>query len=287
MEVNHKLIFWDVQAGTADVGAAARAQIAKATLALQEHPDVVFSSSAGGYDDSESPEIALLVPVDFSPLALQPAIERAVLAEGLTTKITLKSDVRFFSFEESEMTALADASVEDVARARESVDELVNLQRVEKDETAKPKELVDQLIEHFTALKTLSKEEVSAQSITDAKDFPSSVLLDQLSVSVDKYNRMKKARGSDIESEIKNLQDALSKLSTEKKTNAAVLVMVTSGLVTIGKAMWNAYSAVGKAGGVTPMISGLINSVGGVGVVSATASAIVAVISILWAILKK
>ena len=287
MEVNHKLIFWDVQAGTADVGAAARAQIAKATLALQEHPDVVFSSSAGGYDDSESPEIALLVPVDFSPLALQPAIERAVLAEGLTTKITLKSDVRFFSFEEPEMTALADASVEDVARARESVDELVNLQRVEKDETAKPKELVDQLIEHFTALKTLSKEEVSAQSITDAKDFPSSVLLDQLSVSVDKYNRMKKARGSDIESEIKNLQDALSKLSTEKKTNAAVLVMVTSGLVTIGKAMWNAYSAVGKAGGVTPMISGLINSVGGVGVVSATASAIVAVISILWAILKK
>jgi hypothetical protein len=54
---------------------------------------VIFASSAGGYDDIETLETALLVPIDHKRLRLQPAVERAIVAEDLTSKIYLKSDI--------------------------------------------------------------------------------------------------------------------------------------------------------------------------------------------------
>jgi hypothetical protein len=289
MPDNYVQVFWDVQAGTGNVGAAVRASVAKAALTLLEHPDVIFASSAGGYDDTEALEVALLLPADYSPLALQPTVEKALLAEGLPAKVSLQSDVRYYDFGTSEIEAIERAAyVEDAESLRADIEHLVDLPPVESPAVADPKSIIDQLIDYLSTVKLdQSADFATADAVSNAAaTFPPEALLDEVSISQDKYDRMKKARGGAIETEIKNLQDGLSKLSTENKTNVAVTIMIASGLVTVGKAMWTAYKAVKTAGGLGPMITGLIGSIGGVAKLAALALLIAAVITFLWALLK-
>lgn len=292
MPSNYKLSFWDISVGGGDVGAPTRAQVAKAALTLQDHPDVIFSSSAGGYGDEESLEIAILLPVEYSPISLQPVVERAVINEGLTTRIHLKSDVRWYDFDEAHLASIGQATfVPDVDRdaVRSQIDTLVDLPRVAPSPgaAARPKELVQQIVD-FLNTKTLNATDAAtaAHIATLVSDFPPEALLEEVSVSADKYERMKKARGGDIEAEVKNLQDSLTSLSKETSTNAAVLLMIASGLITVGKAMWTAYTAIQAAGGLVPMITGLIASVGGIAEVVAIAVVVAILIGILWALLK-
>ena len=296
MSSGHKLTFWDIHAQPGDVGATVRAQVAKAALTLQDHPDVLFASSAGGYDHSESPEIALLVPIDYNPIALQPTLERAISSEGLATRVSLKSDVRYYDFEDHEIASIDRATyISDPEVVRANIDDLVQLPRLETD-TPDSKELVQQLIDYLNVVQLRADATeatqagggaaVSAAAVVNAQDFPSDILLEELSLSAEKYQRMKNARGDAIEAEITNLQDSLKKLSGEKNTNSAVLLMVASGLITVGKAMYAAYGAVSAAGGVAPLISSLIASVGGIASVAAIAVVVVLVIGVLWALLK-
>jgi hypothetical protein len=291
MPINYKLTFWDIQAGTGDVGAAVRAQIAKAALTLQEHPDVLLASSAGGYEDKETPEIALLVPVDNSSIVLQPSIEKAILAEGLRAKVSLKSNVAYYELAERHLAAVERATyIADLDTAREEVATLVDLPRSEPTSGYTTKAFAQQVTEQVTALLQASAADTpEAEIATLATSFPSDSILDEISVTADMYAKMKKARDDDIKDLVKQINDTLADVRADGvtgNTNQAVTDMILGEVVTIGKDMWNKYGGLKSAGSLSTMISGLIASIGGVEVVAAIAAVVAVAIGILWVIFK-
>jgi hypothetical protein len=291
MPINYKLTFWDIQAGTGDVGAAVRAQIAKAALTLQEHPDVLLASSAGGYDDRETPEIALLVPVDNSSIVLQPSIEKAILAEGLRAKVSLKSNVAYYELADRHLAAVERATyITDLDTAREEVATLVDLPRSEPTSVYTTQAFAQQVTEQVTALLQASAADTpEAEIATLATSFPSDSILDEISVTADMYAKMKKARDDDIKDLVEQITGSLADVKVDGKngnTNQAVADMILGEVVTIGKDMWNKYGGLKSAGSLSTMISGLIASIGGVEVVAAIAAVVAAAIGILWLIFK-
>jgi hypothetical protein len=257
MSPNYKLVFWDVQAGNGDIGAPVRAQAAKAALALRKHPDVTFASSAGGYNDLEALEIALLVPVDYDPLTIQPVVESAMQNEGSTSKVSLKSDFRLYSHSGSQLAALKQATeIEDVETVRSQINHLVNLPKIEPaaDNTLLTQQFINSLSAGCSA--------DNASHLTP--NLP--VFAEEISISSRKYQIIANfdLAGPDVEGEVKALQDGIKELANAQSTNAAVHDMISSDIMTVGKDMWTAYSALQTAGDVTTMLSGLIASIGGV-----------------------
>jgi hypothetical protein len=289
MPVNYKLTFWDVQAGTSDVGAPVRAQVAKATLALQDHPDVLFASSAGGYDDTETLEIALLVAADYELLKLQPYIERNIRAEGLTSKVYPKSHVRFYNLGSATLEIIKKATyITDVDTVRTQLDSLVDLPRVAPTPAANRKTYAELVAAYLSAAqaKANAADTQDAEGPILAADFSTSDLLEEISVTEDKCKRMKAARDDDIETEVQEINAGLQELASITDTNTAVFEMIKSEIISVGKKMWNAYGGVGKAGGLSALLSGIISSIGGAPEVAISASVAAAVLTILWVLFK-
>lgn len=94
-----------------------------------------------------------------------------------------------------------------------------------------------------------------------------------------------------IKNHITGLQRGIGDLSKETKTNAAVIIIVTSGFVTVGKSMWSAYTAIAPIVASSTSVSGFVGAVitaaGGMTVVGAATAAIAIAAGILWALLKK
>jgi hypothetical protein len=292
MSYNYKLTFWDIQAGTGDVGAAVRAQIAKAALTLQEHPAVTFASSAGGYDDKETPEIALLVPVDHDTIELQRFVLKAVLAEGLAAnlKVSLKSNIAYYDLEDRHLAAIERATyIADLNAARAEIDTLVDLPRSQPTSVYDPKAFLQPLIDKLTnMLQASSVDNASfyeAEATTLVTKFPAEEIIEEISVSADMYAKMKKAQGDDIKNLVEDINKTLKEIKADgenNNTNQAVFDMIQGEVVTIGKEMWEKYAGLKSAGSLGAMISGLIASVGGVQVVAAIAAAITLVFFLFW-----
>lgn len=274
----YKQSFWTIDVGTTgDIGAIKRAQIAKAAFALQDHPDILLSTFAGGRDDAEAPEISLVVPADADVAALQPIVERAVAAENLPVKVFLQNEVRNYDLDDVALEYFAEfTAVDNKQEALRSLEHIVSLPIIpHAADDVNPAEIFENLVPTPPRL------------AARPKDIPSKQIADCISVSSRKYEQLKNATGDKIKDEIQGLNNALNTLQKETKTNAAVALMVGSGLITVGKLMWSAYGAYVAAGSVSAMISGMIAAVGGIAIFSGIVAGIAAVFGLLWIILKE
>ena len=98
---------------------------------------------------------------------------------------------------------------------------------------------------------------------------------------------MKAAKRGEIEDEIRSLLAAFEYLSTESKTNAAVVMMIANGLLTVGKGMWEAYHIVPWGGSVTMWLGEVISLAGGVNVIVPVVVGVLAVLALLFILLKE
>lgn len=235
--------------------------MAKAALALRDHQDVVFATSAGGYTSDERPEIALVVAIDCDAATLLPAIESALAAEGLSVKAHLQCDVRYYEFGSTELLNIAEATkVADLQGARDMLDELAALP-LQPISTERPD--IAGVLRSITG--------ATAES---AADVPPSQISEGFSVTKARFDRLKIARGDAVKEELTGLTNTFSSLQKEHNTNAATTTMVASGLVTIGGAMLKLYTAVQYAGSITALVSSLLAAVGGIAGVGAIITAI-------------
>ena len=81
-------------------------------------------------------------------------------------------------------------------------------------------------------------------------------------------------------------QSARNPMSTTK-TNAAVLIMVASGLVAVGTKIVSAYGPITAAGSLSAAISAAITAIGGVAVLAGYATAIAVILLALFLFLKE
>ncbi|PBK60867.1 hypothetical protein ARMSODRAFT_680279 [Armillaria solidipes] len=266
----YKQSFWIVDAGTGDIGAAKRAQIAKAALALNGHDDIILSTSAGGYTTTERPEIALVVPVDYNPTTLHVAVEQALATEQLSVKAYLQGDVRYYDLGQTELVNIAAVTkIVDLAAARNAIDEVARI----------PLQPVCR--EHIDVAVTL-KSFISGASNVSPNQFA-----EGFSITAAKYQQLKAARSDTINTEIDGLSKSFDALSKETKTNAATAIMVASGLVTLGKTMYTLYTAVQSAGSVAALVSTLLAAVGGIAGVAAIVAIIAVTFGLAWIHLKE
>jgi hypothetical protein len=98
---------------------------------------------------------------------------------------------------------------------------------------------------------------------------------------------MRGARGGQVESEVDGLKNTLVELSSTTKTNAAVLIMVASGLVAVGTKMVSAYGAITAARSLSAAISAAITAISGVAVLAGYAAAIAVILLALFLFLKE
>lgn len=73
---------------------------------------------------------------------------------------------------------------------------------------------------------------------------------------------MKAATDSEIENEIRSLLATFEALSSESNTNAVIVTMIASGILTIGRVMAEAYSTVPWGGSVSLWLGELISAAG-------------------------
>ncbi|THH28221.1 hypothetical protein EUX98_g5969 [Antrodiella citrinella] len=273
----YKQSFWTIDAGTGDIGAAKRAQIAKAALSLNTNPNIVISTSSGGYTSAELPEIALVTAEERDPAPLRELVEKALAAEQLNVTATLQHDVRYYSFDQEELTNIAVAtSVPDLEAAYLAIDRVTAFP-LEATPGAPPS-LAD-VLKSFT---TPTDDGLGAT----LKAVPPAQLSQGFSIDTKRYNRLKAARGDLIKQEIDALSKSFETLSKETNSNSAVVTMIASGLMTIGSAMWKLYALVVEAGSVSALISTTLASVGGIAGVAAIVAVIAVALGILWILLK-
>jgi hypothetical protein len=275
---------------------------------LQQVPVVLHASSAGGYDKTEKPEIALTVPVDFDVSTLKSEVEQALAAERLPVKATLEKDVSWFDFGDTEMEAIQRAAhipLSHLAFARKAMDHLVSLPDMRPSplpartnlasqiaqilsEFGAPHPLDAEMFRHDGGLGTnITNLTVKAARGTSTSNISGSDLTHMLQIDEAKYTRMKNARDGQVEGEVNGLKNALVELSNTTKTNTAVLIMIAGGMISVGPVMYAAYKAVLVAGSVSAMISGLIASIGGVVVLVGIVAVIAAILLALFVFLKE
>lgn len=319
MSSTHKQTFWTIGAGLGDIGAEKRAQIAKAALMLQEHADVVHSSSAGGYNDAEKPEIALTFGADFSKVEIMKSdVEGALAKEGLSgVTVTLEKDVGWFTFEETHLKALKASIPDDFALARKHIYDLVHLPAPKPQAFPIDGDLAAELAAirpqfHPPTVPTsldgaqpsLHDHGVEQQQDYDvdtaaslapkapaicarASDIPGGKIVEPMLITEAKYKRMRDARDDKVREEISGLTKALDELSRTTKTNTAVLIMIAGGLIAVGTKMITAYKAITAAVSLFAAISVAITAIGGVLVLAGIVTVIVAVLLILLLGLKE
>jgi hypothetical protein len=319
MSPTHKQTFWTIGAGSGDIGAEKRAQIAKAALMLQQHADIVHSSSAGGYNDAEQPEIALTLAVDFATVEIMKGeVEGALAEEGLRgVTVTLEKNVGWFTFDETHLEALKASIPDDFALARGRIDGLVRLPAPKPPALPIHRNLatelaailsqfhpptvpnpldVAQLSLHDHGVEQQQEYDVdTAASLarkasargTNASDIPSRDITEPMLITEAKYRRMRDARGGKVEAEVNGLKNALVELSSTTKTNTAVVIMVAGGLVAVGTKMVSAYGAITAAGSLSAAISAAITAIGGVVVLVGIVAAIAAILLALFLFLKE
>lgn len=115
----------DVGVDSGDIGPTKHAQIAKATLNLQLLKEVVLATCCGGYNISEAPEIALVIPSGVLPGDFTAQVEKALAERGLDATVTLKDDIRYYTFTDEQLANIANATcVDDMDEAYRAVDRM-------------------------------------------------------------------------------------------------------------------------------------------------------------------
>ena len=259
--MNYKLVFWDLSAPNID--AELRGKVALAALALQEDEDVTYAGSGGGHDVKDPFEIALLVHVDYSARTFQPAVERALRDEGAAVKATLKNDVRFYDLSAKALDAIEKskyeksfATLDDTKRQtdREQIMRLFTTP-TPTDSVAPPPTTPQQL-------DTTSSAEPTQKPLPPA-EIPLGSKLPPLSVTRDKYTRLRNARDEAVKQELQDITDAICRLAVERKTTVMVFQMIASGLISLGEAMWTQYEKLEAAPDLPTLLSCLITRLGG------------------------
>lgn len=115
----------DVGVNSGDIGPTKHAQIAKATLNLQLLKEVLIATCCGGYNISEAPEIALVIPSTARASDFTSHVQKALAERGLDATVTLKDDIRYYTFTEEQLAHVADATrVDDLTEAYRAVDRM-------------------------------------------------------------------------------------------------------------------------------------------------------------------
>lgn len=116
----------DVGVNSGDIGPTKHAQIAKATLNLQLLKEVLIATCCGGYNISEAPEIALVIPSGVRPSDFTSRVQKALADRGLQdATVTLKDDIRYYTFTEEQLVSIAAAThVDDMQEAYRAVDRM-------------------------------------------------------------------------------------------------------------------------------------------------------------------
>ncbi|KAJ3553801.1 hypothetical protein NM688_g3425 [Phlebia brevispora] len=258
----YKQSFYRVDVGNPaqDMGAERRAQMAKATMVLCRNQDVVLATCCGGREASEPPEISLVVHAEQDAEAMIPRVREALEAQGLKVGVAMEEDVRYHTFTDDQL---------------ENIEKAVRVDNIEEANHA---------IDVCCAL-PMRRAEVGPMRTVPG--IPISQIVEPFSVTGERYARMKAATADEIEDEVRSLMAAFEALSSETKTNAAVVMMIADGVLTIGREMWSAYQSTPWGGTITMWLGELITAAGGIQAIIPIALAIAAVLGLLFVLLKE
>ncbi len=239
-------------------------------LSLSTDTTTSFSRPLPGYTTTERPEIALIIPDDYDATTLRVAVEQALTTERLLVKAYLQGDVRYYDLGQTEFANIAAATnVVGPEAARKAIDEVVEIPlqpiSIERVDVA-------EVLKFFT---------------TGAGNIPPAQRAEGFSVATARYERLKAVRGDAIKAEFDGLSKSFDTLSRETNTNAATVIMVISGLITVGRTTYTLYTSVQSAGSIAALVSGLFAVMGGIAAVAAVVADIAVTFGILWVLLKE
>jgi len=234
--------FWAIGVGTGDIGATKRAQIAKVACSMNDHPDIVLATWRSGHTTTTDSEVALITLASYDTGPLGP-----LLRQDFTVEIHLKSDLRYYEFEQLELDVIVDS-------CKDPRETLRGNRRIGY---ASPF--------HFRAkfcpqvCPASSDDAQRSCSIRCPPFLPHPGILRTPDAC------------AQIEYMIRNPNNAFFALLHETNDNVVVATMVAHGIITVGQAMFTAYS-VWTA--FPAIMSGVLSSIGGTAMVSAVIASI-------------
>ncbi|KAH7917320.1 hypothetical protein BV22DRAFT_1052520 [Leucogyrophana mollusca] len=264
MSSTYEHFFWavaidnaDTSAKPVDIGAAKRAQLRKAALDLNTIPSILLATAEGG-TAAVHPEICLLLAVEERDTVNEYAthITKALATHGLDAKLTLQEDTRFYDFDETEVKRV---------RACQCIpsgeDEKAKIYRL--IESAETLPLPDpnhvngssngnnvggngagDIGAGGVGIGGLMFTSASAGVLTSgntANTAPQGGGPESFTITAEKYEELKNARGDQLRDAIKGLYETIYGLRDEHRTAVLVAVLGARGIVTVGLVMYEAY----------------------------------------------
>ncbi|GLB41757.1 hypothetical protein LshimejAT787_1003570 [Lyophyllum shimeji] len=239
--------------------------IAKATCILNDHGEVLLATSCGGYDSAELPEVALITHVDYDAASLHESVCTALADQGLSVEVHLKDRYHEYDFGEQELENIRHALG---TESREETFRLI-------DEIA--------LLPYRPEYSPIDGDFTNRSGV-----FPSEhTVAEGFSVTFAHGELLRNARGNAVRNAIENINNRFVRLQHETNTNVLAAEMVAGAFITIGKAMWTAYTALQNAGGsLVVLITGLVGQVGGAAAMIGWIAAIGALFTLIFWVLK-
>lgn len=283
-----KHCFWDVlvdSGSSTDLSTSDMTKIKSAASNVQNDnkDDVLFGLASRG-DGKTAAEISLVIQVHGRSSAvlkeligttltdaLQKALDTQFAKDDQKVTVEIKEDVRVFNFDDEQMKYVQSY------RASFNLEKTCELHKIL---SALPK----------ADLCTTSNIGGPSMTFNQASTSPSDDPSAAFSLSLAQYTTLQAAKGDDIKTSIESLQEGLSEITKETKSAVAAVMMVTKGIVTIGKEMWASYQKLSSSTTtteVTPeIVLGLISACG-FGVVSAVIAGLVAVVGVATILFKE
>ncbi|KAH7921330.1 hypothetical protein BV22DRAFT_1178048 [Leucogyrophana mollusca] len=256
MSSTYEHFFWtvaidnaDTSAEPVDIGVAKRAQLRKAALDLNTIPSVILATAEGG-TAAVHPEICLLLAVEDRDIVDEYAahIAKALATHGLDAKLTLQEETRFYEFDETEVKRV---------RACQCIpsgeDEKAKIYRL--IETAETLPLPDPNAVNSSSNGNNSGGNGASgyggggngaggfmfTSANTANTAPQQGGPESFTITAEKYEELKNAKGDKLRDSIKNLYDTIYGLRDERKNSSIITRLAAAGIVTVGVAMYIAY----------------------------------------------
>ncbi|KAH7921335.1 hypothetical protein BV22DRAFT_737694 [Leucogyrophana mollusca] len=224
MSSTYQHFFWtvaidnaDTSAKPTDIGVAKRAQLRKAALDLNSIPSILLAIADGG-TAAAHPEIALILAVEEHDTVNEYTthIDKALTTHGLQAKPTLQAETRFYTFDEAELK-----------RVREC--QCIPSGKEEKAE----------IYRFIESAETVPLPSANAPQQEGPESF---------TITAEKYNELKDAKGDELRDALKKLYDTLYNLRDERKASVIIPALASVGIVTVGGAMYTTYTALQFAG---------------------------------------
>ena len=267
-----------------DITSSNREKIANAAaVVLTNNSDEVVSAlSCGGYDNSQGPEISLVIDItdylesaDFNDLldtlttSMVDSLDDQFSGTNVSPTATVQDSVRYDKLSQQQTSDAADNKASlNIQASREFHASLARLPRV-------------------PATRKATHVSLSSYHIVGATQAGVATVVEGFSVTSDVYTALTSVTSNlpAIKDQLLLLQEAFDELAKETELSHAAVVMAKYGIVTIGPQMATAYNNfAGPDGDLNVIIAALISScAGGFSSIQSTSKDISAAIGGIWA----